>query len=48
MLLLESLIKFLAEEGDVSDDEDDIMVGGVVQDFKCPLTLTMLTDPLTS
>ena len=35
------------EDGDESDDED-IEVGGVTQDYKCPLTLTTLVDPLTS
>jgi len=38
----------LSEPGDVSDEDDDIEVGGVTQDFKCPLTLTPLQDPLTS
>ena len=36
------------EPGDASDDDDDIEVGGVTQDYKCPLTLTPLEDPLTS
>ena len=36
------------EPGDVSDSDDDIEVGGVTQDYKCPLTLTPLEDPLTS
>ncbi|CAL1713130.1 unnamed protein product [Somion occarium] len=36
------------EAGDDSDDDDDIQVGGVTQDYKCPLTLTILVDPLTS
>jgi len=31
-----------------SDDDDDIEVGGVTQDFKCPLTLTPLQNPMTS
>ncbi|KAF9781616.1 zinc-finger of the MIZ type in Nse subunit-domain-containing protein [Thelephora terrestris] len=35
------------EPGDASDD-DDIEVGGVTQDYKCPITLTPLEDPLTS
>ena len=35
------------EDGDVSDD-DEIEVGGVTQDYKCPITLTILVDPLTS
>ncbi|GJE98304.1 E3 SUMO-protein ligase NSE2 domain-containing protein [Phanerochaete sordida] len=37
-----------AEAGDDSDDEDDIQIGGVTQDYKCPLTLKLLEDPLTS
>lgn len=40
---------YLSEPGDMSDDEDsDVEVGGVTQDYKCPLTLTPLQDPLTS
>jgi E3 SUMO-protein ligase NSE2 len=35
------------EDGDDSDD-DDVQVGGVTQDYRCPLTLTLLVDPLTS
>ena len=35
------------EDGDDSDD-DDVLVGGQTQDFKCPLTLTTLVDPLTT
>ncbi|EMD39937.1 hypothetical protein CERSUDRAFT_132615 [Gelatoporia subvermispora B] len=42
-------IEFLPrEEGDDSDDDEDVLVGGVTQDFKCPLTLTLLQDPVTS
>ncbi|KAI0648053.1 hypothetical protein C8Q79DRAFT_1109892 [Trametes meyenii] len=36
------------EEGDDSDDDDDIQMGGVTQDYKCPLTLQILVDPVTS
>ncbi|KAH9841572.1 uncharacterized protein C8Q71DRAFT_737687 [Rhodofomes roseus] len=37
------------EDGDESDDDDDdVQVGGVTQDYKCPLTLTILVEPLTS
>ena len=32
----------------MSDDDDDVEIGGVTQDYKCPLTLTPLQDPLTS
>lgn len=44
------VVEFLPrEEGDHSDDdEDDIQVGGVLQDFNCPITLTPLVDPQTS
>lgn len=39
----------IAEDGDDSDEEDDdLYVGGVVQDLKCPLTLTWLDKPVTS
>lgn len=37
-----------SEPGDASDDDDDVEVGGVTQDYRCPLTLTPLQDPLTS
>ncbi|THH30662.1 hypothetical protein EUX98_g3539 [Antrodiella citrinella] len=36
------------ESGDVSDDDDDVEIGGVTQDYRCPLSLTILEDPLTS
>ncbi|KII86942.1 hypothetical protein PLICRDRAFT_43627 [Plicaturopsis crispa FD-325 SS-3] len=36
------------ESGDVSDDDDDLEIGGATQDFKCPLSLTMLVEPYTS
>jgi len=44
------VVEFLPrEEGDRSDDDDDdIQVGGVLQDLNCPITLTPLVDPLTS
>ena len=42
------LLTSLLESGDDSDDDDDVQVGGVTQDYKCPITLTMLVDPLTS
>jgi E3 SUMO-protein ligase NSE2 len=38
----------LTEDGDVSDDDDELEVGGVTQDYKCPLTLTLLEEPVTS
>ncbi|THG97623.1 hypothetical protein EW145_g7580 [Phellinidium pouzarii] len=36
-----------AEDNDPSDD-DEIEVGGATQVYTCPLTLTVLTDPVTS
>ncbi|KAH9002686.1 hypothetical protein EDB86DRAFT_197703 [Lactarius hatsudake] len=44
------VVEFLPrEEGDHSDDdEDDIQVGGVLQDINCPITLIPLVDPQTS
>ncbi|EPQ54656.1 hypothetical protein GLOTRDRAFT_130007 [Gloeophyllum trabeum ATCC 11539] len=36
------------EDGDDSDDDDEIEIGGMTQDYKCPLTLTILVNPLTS
>ena len=40
--------EYYSEPGDASDDDDDIEIGGVTQDYKCPLTLTPLQDPMTS
>ncbi|KAI6044813.1 hypothetical protein EDC04DRAFT_264366 [Pisolithus marmoratus] len=36
------------ERGDASDDDDDLEIGGVTQDYKCPITLTTLVNPMTS
>ncbi|KAN0087448.1 hypothetical protein V8E55_006069 [Tylopilus felleus] len=36
------------EDGDPSDDEDDLEIGGVTQDYKCPITLVVLEHPMTS
>ncbi|KAJ7134449.1 hypothetical protein C8R44DRAFT_977037 [Mycena epipterygia] len=36
------------EPGDESDDDDDVIMGGVTQEYKCPLMMTLLKDPLTS
>ncbi|CAE6494171.1 unnamed protein product [Rhizoctonia solani] len=38
----------LREEGDPEDSDDEMEVGGVTQDYKCPLTLQIYDDPLTS
>jgi E3 SUMO-protein ligase NSE2 len=36
------------EEGDPEEEEDEVEVGGVTQNFNCPLTLTSLENPLSS
>lgn len=36
-----------AEPGDVADD-DELVVGGTVQQFRCPLTALLLDDPVVS
>ncbi|KAG6850274.1 hypothetical protein H0H93_015531 [Arthromyces matolae] len=36
------------EDGDVSEDDDDLEMGGVSQNYNCPITLTLLVDPVTS
>ena len=30
------------------EDDDDVVVGGTTQEYKCPLTLQMMTEPVTS
>lgn len=37
-----------AEDGDDDSDDDEIEIGGATQNFTCPLTLTMLEEPMTS
>lgn len=39
---------YLQEDGDESDDDDEIEIGGVTQDYKCMLTLQTLEEPLRS
>ncbi|KAF5389208.1 hypothetical protein D9757_003477 [Collybiopsis confluens] len=36
------------ENGDDSDDDEDLEIGAVTQDYKCPLTLRPLENPVTS
>ncbi|KAG6890782.1 hypothetical protein C0995_003212 [Termitomyces sp. Mi166 len=36
------------EDGDDSDEDDDLEMGGVSQNYNCPITLTLLVDPVTS
>ncbi len=42
------ILKYVAEDGDESDDEDDVQVGGITQDYRCPISLTIFVDPVTS
>lgn len=42
------LTAILTESGDDSDSGDDVEMGGVTQNFHCPLTLTSLVNPVTS
>ncbi|KAG8735978.1 hypothetical protein FRC10_009940 [Ceratobasidium sp. 414] len=43
------VIRFLPrEDGDLECSDDDMEVGGVTQDYKCPITLQIYTNPLTS
>lgn len=39
---------FITEDGDDSDEDDDLEIGGATQNFNCPLTLTPLVNPVTS
>lgn len=39
---------FEKEAGDESDSDDELEIGGQTQDYKCPITLGLLTDPLTA
>ncbi|KAF8908919.1 hypothetical protein CPB84DRAFT_1766349 [Gymnopilus junonius] len=36
------------EDGDDDDDDDELETGGVTQNYKCPITLTLLINPVTS
>ncbi|KAF5382432.1 hypothetical protein D9615_002959 [Tricholomella constricta] len=36
------------EDGDDSDDDDELEMGGVSQNYNCPITLTPLVKPVTS
>ena len=39
---------FEKEVGDESDSDDELEIGGQTQDYKCPITLSLLKDPLTA
>lgn len=45
---MKHVLNTVTEDGDASDDEDDLEVGGVTQDYKCPISLTTLVNPMTS
>ncbi|KAJ9476378.1 E3 SUMO-protein ligase MMS21 [Pseudozyma hubeiensis] len=36
------------EDGDEEDSDDEIQTGGLVMNFRCPLTTNILEDPLTN
>lgn len=36
------------EEGDAEASDDEIEVRGQQADYRCPLTLTLFTDPVSS
>jgi hypothetical protein len=38
----------MLENGDDSDDDDDLEVGGFTQVYTCPITLVPLENPVTS
>ncbi|PWY97317.1 hypothetical protein BCV70DRAFT_239622 [Testicularia cyperi] len=37
-----------AENGDEADSDDEIVAGGVTQNFRCPITTNLLEDPWTN
>lgn len=43
-----SLNIITTEPGDLSDDDDELEIGGATQTFKCPLTMTAYIEPVTS
>lgn len=42
------LSSIITEAGDDEDSDDDIEIGAQQHDFRCPLTLKLLTEPMTS
>jgi SUMO ligase MMS21 Smc5/6 complex component len=38
----------LVEDGDESDSDDEVAVGGATQSYNCPITLKLLEDPVIS
>jgi len=47
-IVLDSIIIMFSDEGDEDDSDDDLEMGGVTQNFNCPITLTPLVNPVTS
>lgn len=44
-----ALIDFIEpEQGDEENDDDEFTVGGMVTDYKCPITQLLLESPVTS
>ena len=41
-------VRLCLENGDDSDADSDLEMGGVTQKYLCPLTLTLLVNPVTS
>ncbi|KAG6896457.1 hypothetical protein C0992_008180 [Termitomyces sp. T32_za158] len=48
VFLLRERMRENEQDGDESDDDDDLEMGGVSQNYNCPITLTLLVDPVTS
>lgn len=42
------LLTSATEDGDADDSDDDVEMGGLVQDYRDPLTRGWLEDPMTS
>lgn len=36
-----------AEEGDGDGDEDEVLIGGSRTDYRCPISMCTMTDPLS-
>lgn len=37
-----------AEDADAEDDDDDLIIAGEIQDFRCPLSMQVMTNPYTA
>jgi hypothetical protein len=47
-LLVNILLITFTENGDADNSDDDVEMGGLVQDYRDPLTRGWLEDPMTS